>query len=276
MARSPLQSSTLHIWTRSASETASCIAFCPPSTGPMETGPDRPQGRHLDEGRRDDGRLQDPLGLRARVRLDRCRALQGRRADAPRKDEPGRVRDGFLDGELGVRPVAEPLGPHACPRRLRGWFGRGCECGAGAVGPRLGHGWIDQAALGALRERRSAPDLRNGLALRNRGVRVESRPGRAGGKDRARCRAPVFDHRRSRSARLDDGRAPGAGTSSRRRFACGRPHRGSDRVERGRGHRAGSRNRGRAGDPHSPRSSAPTSAPARFRSRSGTGCRATT
>ena len=39
--------------------------------------PDRAQGRDLDEGHRDDGRLEDPRRLRPRVRLDRRRALQG-------------------------------------------------------------------------------------------------------------------------------------------------------------------------------------------------------
>ena len=42
--------------------------------------PDRAEGRHLDEGHRDDGRLEDPRRLRARLRLHRRRALQGGRA----------------------------------------------------------------------------------------------------------------------------------------------------------------------------------------------------
>ena len=239
-------------------------------------GSDRAQGRHLDEGRRDDGRLQDPLRLRARVRRDRGWALQGRGSTAARKDEPRRVRDGLLDGELGVRPDAEPLGSGAGSRRLRRRIGRGSERGAGAVGARLGHGWIDQAALGAVRERRPAPDLRDRLSIRRGRLRVEPGSGRAGGQDRARRRAPVLDHRRSRSARLDDRGAARAGAASRGRLTRGSPHRGADRAERGRGHRAGSfglRSRGRS---HAPRSSAPRWAPARCPVRSATECRATT
>ena len=44
-----------------------------------------------------------------------CKAA---RAAAPRQDEHRRVRDGLVDRELGVRPVAQPLGPDARPGRL--------------------------------------------------------------------------------------------------------------------------------------------------------------
>ena len=75
-----------------------------------------------------------------------------------------------------------------------------------AVGARLGHRRLDQAAGGALRQRRPAADLRDGLALRRRRVRVVARPGRPGGEERARLRLPLLDHRRARRERLDDGR----------------------------------------------------------------------
>ena len=88
--------------------------------------PDRAQGRDLDRGRRDDGRLEDPRGLRARLRRDRRGALQGGGPAAARQDEHRRVRDGLVDRELGLRAVAQPVGPDARPRRLgRRHRGRG-------------------------------------------------------------------------------------------------------------------------------------------------------
>ena len=157
-------------------------------------------------GRRDDGRVEDPRGLRARLRRDGGRALQGRRAAAAREDEHGRVRDGLVDRELGLRALAQSLGSHARPRRL----GRRHRCrGLGrprALGARLRHRRLDQAALGAVRERRPAADLRDGQPLRRRRVRVEPRPGRPGREERPRLRAPLLDHRRPRSGRLDDRR----------------------------------------------------------------------
>ena len=44
--------------------------------------------------------------LHARLRRDRRRAGEGGRALAAREDEHGRVRDGLVDGELGVGAVA--------------------------------------------------------------------------------------------------------------------------------------------------------------------------
>ncbi len=110
-----------------------------------------------DQGRPDDGRLEDPRELRARLRRDRDGALQGARAAAARQDEHRRVRDGLVDRELRLRPDAQPVGPDAGARRLgrrqrRRGHGRPC-----ALGARLGHGRLDQAAVGALRQRRAAP-----------------------------------------------------------------------------------------------------------------------
>ena len=170
--------------------------------------PDRAQGRHLDEGRRDDGRLEDPRGLHARVRRDRRRALQGGRAVAPRQDEHGRVRDGLVDRELGVGAVAQSVGSVARSRRLGRRHGRGGLGRPRAVGARLRHRRLDQAAVGALRERRAAADVRHRLALRRRRVRVEPRPDRPGREDGARRRAPLLDHRGPRSC------------TTRRRSSC--------------------------------------------------------
>ena len=113
-------------------------------------------------------------------------------------------------------PSRNPVGPLARARRLGRRLGGGGHGRDGAVGARLRHRRLDQAAVGALRERRPAPDLRDRLALRHRRVRVEPRPGRPGREDRPRRRAPLLDHRRPRPARLDDGRAARAGPASRR------------------------------------------------------------
>ena len=154
--------------------------------------PDRAQGRDLDQGRPHDGRLEDPRELRAGLRLDRRRELQGARPAAPRQDEHRRVRDGLLDRELGVRAVAQPVGSLPRAGRLRRRLGGRGLRRARAVGARLRHGRLGQAAVRVLRQRRPAPDLRHRLALRDRRVRVEPRPGRAGGEDGARLRLPVL------------------------------------------------------------------------------------
>ncbi len=159
---------------------------------------DRAQGRDLHEGRRDDRGLANPRGLRPRLRRHRRRARQGSRSAAARQDEHRRVRDGLVDRELGLGPFAQPLGSHARSRRLWRWVGGGGHGRAHAVGARLGHGRLDQAALGAVRERRPAPDLRERLSLRRRRLRVQPRSGRPGGEDRSRRRPPVLDHLRTR------------------------------------------------------------------------------
>ena len=81
---------------------------------------------------------------------------------------------------------------------------------------------------GVLRQRRPAPDLRHRLALRDRRVRLEPRPGRPGDAERPRQRAPLRDHQRPRRERLDHGRRPagraarGAATSKGSASGCPR------------------------------------------------------
>ena len=140
-------------------------------------------------------------------------ALQGARAARPREDEHGRVRDGLLHRELRVRADAQPVGPDARAGRLGRRLGGSGLGRPRPVGARLRHGRLDQAAVGAVRERRAAPDLRHGLALRHRRVRVQPRPGRPRGEDGARLRVPLLGHRGARSVRLDD-------ASSHRRSCC--------------------------------------------------------
>ena len=111
--------------------------------------PDRAQGRDLDEGRRDDGRLEDPRRLCPGLRRHGRGALQGRRNARDREDEHGRVRDGLLDRELGLRAVAQPLGSDARARRLRRRHRGGRLRRPRPLGSRLRHGRLDQAAVGA-------------------------------------------------------------------------------------------------------------------------------
>ena len=135
-------------------------------------------------------------------------------------------------------PSHNPWDPDARAGRLRRRHGGGGLRRARALGPRLRHGRLDQAALGAVRQRRPAPDLRHRLALRHRRVRVEPRPDRPGGEDRSRRGAALLDHRRPRRQRLDDGRAP----RGRRAADDGEPrrraHRGPEAGVGSRGHRA--------------------------------------
>ena len=105
---------------RSTSATSELNAYLTLARGAgRRRHPDRAQGRDLDEGRSHDRRLEDPRELRPRVRLDRRGALQGARDAPARQDEHRRVRDGLVERELRLRPVAQPVGSHARARRLR-------------------------------------------------------------------------------------------------------------------------------------------------------------
>ena len=86
-------------------------------------------------------------------------------------------------------PAHNPWDPERVPGRLVGRLRGGGRRRARSLGARLRHRRLDQAAGRALRPRRPAPDLRHGLALRHRRLRVEPRPGRADHEDRPRQRA---------------------------------------------------------------------------------------
>ncbi len=63
-----------------------------------------------------------------------------------RQDEHGRVRDGLVDRELGVRPDAQPVGPRrACPAARRGGS-------AAAVAARLGAAALGSDTGGSIRQ----------------------------------------------------------------------------------------------------------------------------
>ena len=73
-----------------------------------------------------------------------------------RQDEHRRVRDGLLDRELRVRADAQPVGPLARAGRLGRRLGGRGRGRARALGARLRHRRLGQAAVGVLRQRRPA------------------------------------------------------------------------------------------------------------------------
>ncbi len=192
----------------------------------------RGKDRHL--------RLEDPRGIPPSRRRDGDRPAPERRGGLPRADQHGRVRDGLLDREQLRPPDPQSLGPGAHPGRLlRGERGRGLL----AHGPRrpgLRHGRLDPAARGLLRDRGVQADLRPGVPVWPRGVRLVARPDRSADGERLRCRADLSRPRRRRPSRFDDvgggaGR-PGSGARARDRAAARRvSRRGADRGPRRRG-----------------------------------------
>ena len=158
---------------------------------------DRAQGRHLDEGRGDDRGLEDPRRLRPGVRRDRRGAREGGGPPASRQDEHGRVRDGLLDRELGLRAVAEPVGPLTRAR----------------------------AAPAAARRRRSPPGWRRGRSARTPAARSSSRRRSAGtsgcGRRTAASRATASSRSRRASTRSARSRRPCATSRSCTRSSPG-------------------------------------------------------
>ena len=136
------------------------------------------QGSVLHRRDPEPGRLTDPRGVPAAVLGHRGQPLGRSRRAAVGQDQPGRVRDGLLERELGLRTGAEPLGPLAGSRWL---IGRQC-CGrrrwSGALGDRHGHRRLDPPAGGAVRDRRAEADLRGVLTLRHDRLRLVARSGR--------------------------------------------------------------------------------------------------
>ena len=134
-------------------------------------------------------RFADPRGLDAAVRRD------GRRSGCkeagivdPRQDQHGRVRDGLLDRELGVRPDPQPVGPEPHPGRFGRRFVGGDRGVRGAARDRHGHRRLDPPAGRGHRHGRRQADVRRGVALRpdRAGRHRWTRPARA----RGRCWTP--------------------------------------------------------------------------------------
>ena len=108
--------------------------------------------------------------------MARCKA---RGLRAARQDEHRRVRDGLVDRELRVRADPQPVGPDPRARRLRRRLGGGGRRRAGAVGARLGHRRLDQAARRAVR-RTSGCGRRTGRSRATASSRSPRRSTRSG------------------------------------------------------------------------------------------------
>ena len=84
--------------------------------GPLAGVPVALKDNLCTRGVADDLRLEDPRGLAPALRRHRGGAAAGRRGGGARQDQHGRVRHGQLDGELGLRPDAQPAATRArCP-----------------------------------------------------------------------------------------------------------------------------------------------------------------
>ena len=190
-------------------------------------GPARGQGRDRDEGDPDDRGLEDPRGLRARVRRDggqRCKAHGLRVLGKTNTDE-------FAMGsstENSAYGPTEPVGPDARAGRLRRRLGGGRRGGARAVGARLRHRRLDQAAGRACGNVGLRPTY--GTVSRSGVVAFASsldRSGRSRGTF-ATARSSI-DPRRPRSVRHDDRRPAERRGTARGRLARRRAHRRSRR-----------------------------------------------
>ena len=177
--------------------------------------PDRGQGPVLHRGGRDHRRLAHPRGLPAPVHgHGGPQAGRGRRP-AARQDQHGRVRDGLVERELGLRPGGESVGPRPGAGRLLWRVGRRGRRPARALGDRHRHRRLDPPAGGPLRDRRPQAHLRGDLALRDGRLRILARPVRAVDPDGRRRRPVAAGDAGPGPARLDLGRDRRRGRAAR-------------------------------------------------------------
>ena len=158
---------------------------------------DRDQGRALDPGLADDGRLAHPRGLPSALRRDLRRAARGRRRDRDRQDEHGRVRDGLVaprtrrsgrPATRGTRSACPAARAAAPPRRSPpAWRRR-----RSAATPAARSASPPRSAASSASSRPTAAVV----ALRPDRVRVVARPGRPLRPHGARRGAAASRHRR--------------------------------------------------------------------------------
>ena len=170
-------------------------------------------------------------GMDVALRRDRHGAAACRGHPDPGQDQHGRIRDGVVHRELGLRPDPQSVGRRAGARRIRRRQRGGAGRVPGAAGHRLGHRRFNPPARGADRDRRRQTHLRHGVALWPDGLRVVAGPGRAVRPHGARHRLAAPRDRRARPEGLDLAGRRGArhrrgGQGGRRR----RPARRQDRC----------------------------------------------
>ena len=146
----------------------------------------RAQGQPLHARPAHDLRVAHPRGLRAAVRRPRRRApARGRRGGA-RQAQHGRVRDGLVERELGVRAGAQSRGTSRARRAARRAARRRRPRRASRAPRSAATPAARCASPRLLRRDRDQADLRARVALRPGRVRVVARPGRAARARRAR------------------------------------------------------------------------------------------